>query len=233
MSAITTVIFDMFNTIAQDSPELWRQTLGEIIAQQGLDTTPEILRRAWDEGSAGFRRRRLDPALPFISYMDGWADAFAVAFRSLNLDGHPRAASEKSIRDLGYRPLWPDAAAALQCIARTRRIAVLSNADDAYLTPVVARIPADFAAVISSESARCYKPAPGIFAAAVAALRADPQQCAYVGDRQFEDVKGARSAGMAAVWLNRSGAPADPALPPPDAEIRSLLELPAILDRLR
>ena len=233
MSAITTVIFDMFNTIAQDGPELWRETLSEIIAQQGLDTTPEILRRAWDEGSAGFRRRRLDPAVPFISYLDGWADAFAVAFRSLNLRGDPRAASEKSIRDLGHRPLWPDAADALQSIARTRRIAVLSNADDAYLAPAVARIPADFAAVISSESARCYKPAAGIFAAAVAALRADPQECAYVGDRQFEDVQGARSAGMAAVWLNRLAAPADPALPPPDAEIRSLRELPDILDRLR
>ena len=134
--------------------------------------------------------------------------------------------SEKSIRDLGHRPLWPDAADALHSIARTRRIAVLSNADDAYLTPVVVRIPADFAAVISSESARCYKPAAGIFAAAVAALRANPQECAYVGDRQFEDVQGARSAGMAAVWLNRLAAPADPTLPPPDAEIRSLRELP-------
>ena len=232
MPAVAAVIFDMFNTIAEDGRDHWRRTLAEIIAAQHLDTTPEALRQAWDEGSAGFRARRLDPAVPFISYLDGWADAFAVAFRSLNLAGDPRAAAQKSIDDLGYRPLWPDAAAALEIIARHRRIAVLSNADDAYLDPVVARVPARFAAVISSQGARCYKPDPRLFAAAAAALNVAPAQCVYVGDRQFEDVKGAHGAGMSAVWINRFDTPLDPSLPAPDAAIRSLLELPAVLTQL-
>ena len=232
MSAITTVIFDMFNTIAQDGPDLWRRSFVQIIEEQGLDTDPETLRQAWDYGSNNFRARRIDPAEPFISYLDGWADAFARAFADLRLRGDAKAASQKSIDDLGTRPLFPDAPEALSILGQRRRLAVLSNADDAYLHPVVARIPAEFAAVVSSEGGRGYKPDARLFEMALKELRAEPSECVYVGDKQFEDVKGARGVGMSVVWINRRGEPLNPDLPTPDAEIRNLLELPDVLERL-
>ena len=232
MSAITTVIFDMFNTIAQDGPELWRRSFVQIIDEQRLDTDPETLRRAWDYGSNHFRERRIDPHSPFISYLDGWADAFARAFSNLSLRGDPQAASQQSIENLGTRPIFPDAPEALSILGQHRRLAVLSNADDAYLNPVVARIPAAFDAVISSEGGQCYKPDARLFEIALNELQADPAECVYVGDKQFEDVKGARGVGMSVVWINRSGEPLNPDLPTPDAEIRNLLELPDILERL-
>ena len=232
MSAITTVIFDMFNTIAQDGTELWRQTFAAIIQEQQLDTTPEVLRHAWDYGAGNFRDRRTAPGAPFISYLDGWADAFAAAFDELNLNGDARAASQKSIDYLGTRPLYPEAVEALSILGQTRRLAVVSNADDAYLNPVVDRIPVSMGAVISSEALRCYKPDRRLFDAAVNQLGVHPSECAYVGDRQFEDVMGSRSVGMTAIWINRQGIPADPDLPTPDAEIRDLLELPDVLAKL-
>ena len=232
MSAITTVIFDMFNTIAQDGPDLWRESFVQIIEDQGLDTTPETLRQAWDYGSNNFRERRIDPGVPFISYLDGWAEAFARAFADLDLQGDAKAASQKSIDGLGARPLFPDAPTALSILGQHRRLAVLSNADDAYLNPVVARIPTTFAAVVSSEGGRCYKPDARLFEITLNQLQADPTECVYVGDKQFEDVKGARGVGMSVVWINRKGEPMDSSLPAPDAEIRDLLELPAILNRL-
>lgn len=232
MSAITTVIFDMFNTIAQDGYDLWRQTFAAIIEEQELDTTPEELRHAWDYGAGNFRDRRTAPGAPFISYLDGWAEAFATAFVELGVAGDGMAASQKSIDDLGTRPLFPDSAEALSILGQTHRLAVISNADDAYLDPVVARIPANLEAVISSEAVRCYKPDRRLFDAAVAELAVHPSACAYVGDRQFEDVMGSRSVGMRAVWINRSRHPADATLPKPDAEIHDLLELPDVLAKL-
>jgi len=56
-----------------------------------------------------------------------------------------------------------------------------------------------------------------------------PSQAMYVGDRQYEDVKGASGVGMASVWINRTGAVLNPELPTPDYQINSLLELPGIL----
>ena len=233
MSAITTVIFDMFNTIAQDGPDLWRQSFVRIIKEQRLDTDPETLRQAWDYGSNNFRARRIDPNGPFISYLDGWADAFARAFADLNLQGDPKAASQKSIDDLMTRPLFSDAPDTLSTLGQRCRLAVLSNADEAYLRPVVARIPATFAAVVSSEGGQCYKPDARLFQMALGELHADPAECVYVGDKQFEDVKGARAAGMSVVWINRKREPLNPDLPTPDAEIRDLLELPDVLALLR
>ena len=232
MSAITTVIFDMFNTIAQDGTELWRQTFEAIIEAQKLDTTPEELRHAWDFGAGNFRDRRTAPGAAFESYLDGWAHAFAQAFHELNLEGDGMAASQKSIDDLGTRPLYPEAAEALSILGQSRRLAVISNADDAYLNPVVARIPVTMGAVISSEALRCYKPDRRLFDAAVSQLGVQPSECAYVGDRQFEDVMGSRTVGMTAIWINRLDRPADPDLPTPDAEIRDLLELPNVLATL-
>ena len=232
MSAITTVIFDMFNTIAQDGTDLWRQTFEAIIEEQQLDTTPEELRHAWDYGAGNFRDRRTAPGAPFISYLDGWAEAFSSAFTELNLEGDGMAASQKSIDDLGTRPLYPEAVEALSILGQSRRLAVISNADDAYLNPVVARIPVSMGAVISSEALRCYKPDRRLFDAAVDQLDVNPAECAYVGDRQFEDVMGSRTVGMTAIWINRAGNPANPDLPTPDAEISDLLQLPDVLARL-
>ena len=232
MSAITTVIFDMFNTIAQDGTELWRETFAEIIEAQRLDTTPEELRHAWDYGAGNFRDRRTTPGAAFESYLNGWAHAFAEAFHELNLVGDAMAASQKSIDDLGTRPLYPEATEALSILGQSHRLAVISNADDAYLNPVVARIPVSMGAVISSESLRCYKPDRRLFDAAVSRLGVQPSECAYVGDRQFEDVMGSRAVGMTAIWINRAGSPANPDLPTPDAEIRDLLELPDVLAKL-
>lgn len=232
MSAITTIIFDMFNTIAQDGTELWRQTFAAIIEDQRLDTTPEELRHAWDYGAGNFRDRRTAPGAAFMSYLDGWAGAFASAFDELNLKGDAKAASQKSIDDLGTRPLYPEAMEALAILGQSHRLAVISNADDAYLNPVVDRIPVSMGAVISSEELQCYKPDRRLFEAAMSRLGVRPSECAYVGDRQFEDVMGSRSVGMSAIWINRSGAAMDPNLPVPDAEIRDLLELSAVLANL-
>ena len=232
MSAITTVIFDMFNTIAQDGTELWRATFASIIEEQQLDTTPEELRHAWDYGAGNFRDRRTAPGAPFISYLDGWAEAFSTAFVELNVQGDGMAASQKSIDDLGTRPLFPDSTEALSILGQTYRLAVISNADDAYLNPVVARIPVSMGAVISSEALRCYKPDRRLFDAAVGQLGVNPAECAYVGDRQFEDVMGSRTVGMTAIWINRAGNPANADLPTPDAEISDLLQLPDVLARL-
>lgn len=232
MSAITTVIFDMFNTIAQDGTDLWRRTFEAIIEEQQLDTTPEDLRHAWDYGAGNFRDRRTAPGAAFESYLDGWAHAFAAAFEELNLNGDALAASQRSIDDLGTRPLYPEATEALSILGESRRLAVISNADDAYLNPVVSRIPVRMGAVISSEALQCYKPDRRLFDAAVNQLGVHPSECAYVGDRQFEDVMGSRTVGMTAIWINRQDHPADPDLPTPDAQVRDLMELPDVLARL-
>ena len=56
------------------------------------------------------------------------------------------------------------------------------------------------------------------------------QTCLFVGDSQFDDVKGAKDIGMQTAWVNRRGVPLDPALALPDYQVADLTELLDILD---
>ena len=229
MSQITTVIFDMFETLAQNPPDHWRAAFQEIVKGQGYETHTERLWQEWTAAETEFRESRVKPGVPFRSYFEGWRDNFAQAFASLSLAGDAEDASRRTVEDLSQRPPYEETVEALGLVQQRWRIAVLSNADDDFLLPNLARLGVQFEAVLSSEEARIYKPRPELFQEMLRRLKLTPQEVVYVGDKQLEDVQGAHQAGMRAVWINRYEAAADPQLPQPDYQIKSLLELPVVL----
>ena len=77
----------------------------------------------------------------------------------------------------------------------------------------------------------CVKPHPEAFRAAMAAVgETDPAACVFVGDRPYDDIHGAKSAGMRAVLITNSDVPAFEAAEP-DAVITGLAELLDHVDR--
>jgi putative hydrolase of the HAD superfamily len=75
------------------------------------------------------------------------------------------------------------------------------------------------------------KPHPEAFRAAMAAVGVtDPGDCVFVGDRPYDDVYGAKSAGMRAVLVPNSDVPAFTGTEP-DAVISRLAELLDYVDR--
>ncbi len=79
------------------------------------------------------------------------------------------------------------------------------------------------------------KPAPQAFEAAMAAVGAeDPARCVYVGDRLFDDIWGARNAGLRAVHVPHSAIPANQVghtEGEPDAVVQRLSDLLPVLAR--
>jgi putative hydrolase of the HAD superfamily len=74
------------------------------------------------------------------------------------------------------------------------------------------------------------KPHPEAFRAAMAAVGAsDPAACVFVGDRPFDDIHGAKSAGLRAVLIPNSDVPAYPGAEP-DAIIQRLSELTSVIE---
>jgi putative hydrolase of the HAD superfamily len=74
------------------------------------------------------------------------------------------------------------------------------------------------------------KPHPAAFAAAMTAVDvSDPARCVFVGDRPFEDVHGAKNAGMRSVLIANSDVPPYPAAEP-DAVISGLADLRPLID---
>ena len=230
MSSITTVVFDAFGTLFQDTPDHWNSAMEAIIREQGLGVSVETLNEAWLEACDQFRSTRSEPGFPFQSYAIAWRDAFAEAFRALHLPGDADAAARYWINDMGRRDPYPETREALEAVSQKYGVVVLSNADDCFLDPALERLGFPFTATMSSEGGRTYKPNPELFLTLLRQLDVAPAEAVYVGDRQLEDVKGARLAGLGAVWINRTGADADPDLPAPDYCITSLLDLVTLFD---
>ncbi len=126
---------------------------------------------------------------------------------------------------------YPDARPALERLrAAGVRLAILSNgaprmlaaaAESAGLAPLLE-------AVISIEDVGVYKPSPAAYRLAPDRLGLWPSEIAFVSSNGW-DACGAKAAGLRVAWCNRAGQPRERVPDAPDAEIRSLAELPALV----
>ena len=232
---VAAVAFDMFGTLVRNDYQQWRSTIASLVDAQALPIDAARLHREWSSREVRFRSTRGRSAAPFSTYRDAWRAAFAETFAHLGLDADPGAFADRCVADLGERGAFDDAAPALEALG-ARRLGVLSNADDAFLLPVIRRHGWRFEPVVSSEGAKAYKPDARIFAAYCALVGVGPGEVLYVGDSPYDDVHGAKESGMRAVWVRReqqtpgrTPPPPDVRLREPDAVITSLAQLPALL----
>jgi 2-haloacid dehalogenase len=165
-------------------------------------------------------------------HADFWrvtSDALDFALESLGIaDAGLRARLMSLYERLGA---YPDARPALERLrAAGVRLAILSNgaprmlaaaAESAGLAPLLD-------AVISVEDVGVYKPSPAVYRLASDRLGLWPSEIAFVSANGW-DACGAKAAGLRVAWCNRAGQPRERIPEPPDAEIRSLAELPALV----
>ena len=113
--------------------------------------------------------------------------------------------------EAAWRP-FPDAAECLARVAATHRIAVLTNGDQDHQDDKMRRTGLRHLVeqVIATSSLGVAKPDAEAFHAALSRLGALPAATVYVGDNLDVDARGAVSAGLRGVWLNRTGSDADP-----------------------
>ncbi|MCX7751130.1 MAG: HAD-IA family hydrolase, partial [Candidatus Bipolaricaulota bacterium] len=85
--------------------------------------------------------------------------------------------------------------------------------------------------LFSADALGAAKPDPGFFRGALRSLGLPPGEAVMVGDRYEADIVGAKGAGLRAVWFNPGEVPCPLAHPVHDGEVRSLDELPPLLER--
>lgn len=125
--------------------------------------------------------------------------------------------------------LFPDTLPVLDLLAAEFRHAVLTNSSihnqDRKLRTLGVRD--RFEAVVCAVELGLSKPDPGAFHAACDTLGLAPYEVAYVGDQPDIDAGGAVAAGLAGIWLDRSGLGGRPEL----TRITGLDQLPGLLRR--
>jgi putative hydrolase of the HAD superfamily len=238
LADLRAVIFDYYGTLAElDRPmreRLFDDLAAEIRAGLALG---EAMRdwRGMVENDAHVRFGGVRPPLdgecpPFRTFRDVWLTRCGVLFRSWNVDAEATLGADMYARSHAEAMAYPDVVPALESLRSGFRLAVLSDADTDFLTASIERNKLVFEAVVSSEDVGAYKPHVSMFRAVCGQLAIEPEKTAYVGDNPWADMAGARNAGMRAVWINRYETVWPESQEPPDATIRSLVELPAVLD---
>lgn len=118
------------------------------------------------------------------------------------------------------------------------RLGLISNAGDDQDVQQLARrfdISHYFDFILTSAACSYRKPHPRIFELALSNWYCLPSEAVMVGDNLEADIRGAKEAGLYAVWISRRAGESngDPLPVRPDASLSSLSELPALLDRLQ
>ncbi|MFF3245247.1 HAD family hydrolase [Streptomyces sp. NPDC002870] len=184
---------------------------------QALDSWREITELHWARFAAGetdFPGQRRDRVRGFLG--TPLSDAEADAWFDRHVAHYEAAWS-----------LFPDTVPVLDLLADDYRHAVLSNSSihnqDRKLRVLGVRD--RFEAVVCAVELGVSKPEPGAFHAACDELALAPHEVAYVGDHPDIDAQGAVAAGLAGIWLDRTGLGGRPEL----TRITALDQLPGLL----
>jgi putative hydrolase of the HAD superfamily len=120
---------------------------------------------------------------------------------------------------------FPDAIDALSRLKKSARLGVVTNGASCLQREKLAGagLTSYFEAIVVSEDIGWGKPDARIFFSALSALDVSAERTLFIGDSGDSDVDGARSCGLAALWLDRSSAPDEPAAGPP--KVRSLADI--------
>ncbi len=225
--AVSAVIFDWGGTLTPwhsiDLGELWLSVCARHYAAEEAAAIATAVRAAevelWQEGEQSHQSATLDRVFEKAG-VTASADFLASYFRAWD----PHTLTDPDVPPLLHElrrrgikvgvlsnTMWPRGAHE-QIFARDQ---VFELIDGAVYTSEISWV----------------KPHREAFLAAMMAIgETDPAACVFVGDRPYDDIHGAKSAGMRAVLIANSDVPAFDAAEP-DATITRLAELPAYLDR--
>ena len=220
---IKAILFDGYGTLFHDALEKLDALCSRIISDHNLEMKPLDFLNTWD--------KHFFPMImgeEFITLRESNLITLQRAFDDLGIESSPVPYVQSIFHQFSETGIYEDVKPALKALARTTK-GILSNADSDHLESALTRNDLRFPLVISSESARCYKPKPAIFRQALATLDMNPDEVLYVGDSQEDDIVGAKGAGLQMAWLNRKGAPLKQDVPAPEFEISTLLGLSKLI----
>lgn len=229
-SHIKAVAFDCYGTLIDFGDHHFIDLMGVVCLRNELGIEGKAL---WDRWLAlskeVWRERGRDPEQPtkgpeprFGTYADLWTEQFERAFHALETQGDAYGAYQLLIQHAREARPFAETHEVIEALRPHYKLCVLSNADDDWLRPCLDAAGLHFAHVVSSESARSYKPRAPIFHETAALLGLPPAVVLYVGDSPIADVLGANHAGLPVAWLNRYAAKLPEDVPSPDLEITDL-----------
>lgn len=127
--------------------------------------------------------------------------------------------------------VYPEALNVLETLVQKYPLALVTNGASETQREKIARsgLGRFFRHILISGDVGVGKPDRGFFDLALSALGVEPRAAVMVGDNLSRDVRGAKSAGIAAIWVNRDTGLRPDIANQPDAEVPNLVGLDRIV----
>ncbi len=226
LSGVTAITFDVDNTL-WNFDEVMRGALGAVLEKLS-QIDPEAARSLDIDRMVAIRNETQDRLRGRVNDLNAIREESMK--QTLREAGRPDDELGSHLTQVYFhrrdaaRALFPDVRPALERLAPSYRLGLLSNgntgADALGIGGMVSF------EVFSQDHGGIEKPDPRIFEIAVEQAGCPAGEIAHVGDSLENDVGGASNAGFRPVWLNRTGASSDTSA---EIEIKSLGELVALL----
>jgi 2-haloalkanoic acid dehalogenase type II len=230
MSGVGLVLIDAYNTLI-DLDRAHEATVEKILSRERSAVPPSAFHAYWDGRE---RQNLLEEASRtrgrFVDQGGLNVKSLRETFSHFGMDGDAESGVELWVELTRRCRPFADVRPALEQLRGHYALGVVSNADNYPLLDILDREGLEFEQVITSETARSYKPGGRIFRFALKAFGRKAAETAYVGDSPETDIPGAASVGILTVWLNRSGRAPAPGEPAADRTVASLLEVHRALE---
>lgn len=200
LSHITFLCFDVDGTLYRNVPAVW-----EAIQQKVLFAVME--KTGWDEARTErellMRYERLGSTTKVLDEIgiDGQT-FFSNVFDDIDLSG--AIAVDVRLREL------------IERLSQTYRVGIVSNGSSTAITKkllAVGLTPSQFDPIIATYDIGVPKPDPAPFLKALELARVSPEESVYIGDKEENDVLGAKAVGMRTIMVWGESREADLSIP--------------------
>jgi len=215
------IILDLFGTIVSNK-RLFTPICSKMAADSGIEVE-EIERDFVDLYRRHFKNCHRLPFRPERYY---YYLLITELIEKYDLPGDMESYCNFMYDSFSKLPVYSDSKI-LKKMCKEFTTAILTNADDVFVKKVIERNRIPHHMLLTSETARSYKPSEEIFEKILSLIGLDKTEVVFVGDSIQVDMLGASGAGIKGILIDRSKSYFDYV-----PRIESLEELPSLLRQL-
>lgn len=205
---IKAVLFDLGNTLVK----LWipETVYHRILTSFNINRSIEEIREALVKAQKDSERLKYEQLFGKIPYEEYWNKRDGLLLRHLGLPPDRKLLKKIQTRWFDYAecPLFPDVNPVLSKLReRGLKMGIISTAYEQDIDAITQKTGLQkelFQVIVGADTLKKTKPDPEVFKYALTKLKVKPQETLFVGDEIDADYRGAESAGIHALLIQRT-----------------------------